>query len=167
MVTITALDMDDFENRKYEDCEVVNAVWKVITFTICDVFALTEPEQHWVSYKVRTALLPYMGRPWGVLPNAVKCELDTGEYSRRLNTLSKSSYPQEEDLDGPTKTASPQEWAQALGDVAIKTFQARQITDFAFIGTIAGILAELGVGASTNPRGSSYLPTSVRALLGD
>lgn len=166
MTTITALDMDDNENRRYSNEDVLEAVRRVITFTICDVFALTEAERHWVSYKVKNALAPYSDRPWGVLPHAVKCELDSGDYTRKLNDMNGHALPEPEEANGVTKTAGPQEWAQALGDIATKTFQARQITDFAFIGTIAGILAELGVGDEDSPRGSTYLPTSVRALLG-
>lgn len=141
--------------------DVLRAINTVITYTIADVFDLTEEEVIWVKYHLDEALKPFARCKQNSMMNAVRHQLLTGEYERRLNARTNA---QPHVSDGKAAEADVLDWATVLSNVVTQTFDARPIVATQFLGALAGILTELGVGHPTSPRASKYLPNAVRFL---
>lgn len=144
--------------KTYTNEEIIKSIKNVITFTIVDVFNLTEYEQFWLSYHLEEVLSPLQELEAENIAVPVKEELETGKYSKLLN-----SYKYADARKTPEKVlaASIFEWTQAICTVFSESYKLRPIVSSAITGKITGILEELGIGK----RESKYLPNTVRALL--
>lgn len=131
------------------------ATKSVMTYTIADVFALTEEEIMWASYQISEALKSIQNSPVKLLPSAVKMELETNEYSKRLFSMGKNAHPSL--VRKNVATIDALDWAILIADIALKAYDVRAIESSAFVGRISGILTELGVGNPLEPRASKYL----------
>lgn len=156
--------MQSLDLHEISDDALLNAMRTVITFTVADVFSLTSEETMWASYHVGEALEVFQGHRRFEVSGAVMYELETSCYSHKLEEHIRSEQHPETAQDGIAR-ASGLDWATVLTDVAVSTFRARPIITTGFVGRIAGMLAELGVGHPTNPRASKYLPTAIRYIM--
>lgn len=144
--------------KVYTSEEMIKSIKNVITFTIVDVFSLTEYEQFWLSYHLEDALRPLADLEVQNIAVPVKEELETGKYGELLNSY---QYKDARRTSEEVLVASIFEWTQAICTVFSESYNLRPIVSSAITGKITGILEELGIGQ----RESRYLPNTVRALL--
>ena len=146
---------------RYVDTDVLRAIRTVMTFTIADVFDLTEDEVMWCAYHLDQALKPFAGCRMHSLAAPVRQEMMTGDFSDRLNRRNRGiAAPQRS--NGAVAEAHVLDWATVISNVATITYAARPIIVAGFVGAVAGILTELGVGNPVAPRASRYLPNAIR-----
>lgn len=145
----------------YHRAETLRAIKTVMTYTVADVFDLTEEEIIWTAYHIENALKPFATCQQLSIASSVRHEILTGDYSNRLN---KRSQAEPKKSSGSVAEADVIDWATVLSNIVTQTYNARPIITTGFVGQIAGILTELGVGNPNNPRASRYLPNAVRYL---
>lgn len=140
-----------------------NACKTTLVYFIAEAFALCPEEIFWTSHKIKSILEPMSHRSQIGLPIAVKQELLTNKYSDLLNGLIEG----QQGYRGAPEAlqASVQDWSQMLASSVRNTYSLRPLEDLPLTQQFAGILTELGVGASHNPRYSVYLPSAVRSQM--
>jgi len=143
------------------DLDVLRAIRTVMTFTIADVFDLTEDEVLWVSYHLDQALVPFAGCKMHSIASPVRQEVLTGDFSDKLNRRNRGLIAPQ-CSSGSVAEAHVLDWASVVSNVVTLTYTARPIIMAGFVGAVAGILTELGVGNADNPRASRYLPNAIR-----
>ena len=137
---------------------ILKAIRSVITYTIVDVFSLTEEERFWVSHHLENALQPLINSKPHNLALPVLEELKYAKYTILLNGY---TYAQARKIQENVLVADVFEWAQALSSVFSESYKLRPIESSAITGKITGMLEELGIGR----RESRYLPNTVRSIL--
>jgi len=144
-----------------------NALSAVINFILTDAFNLTEEENMWVSYHLNTILEPVSVLRPRVLLAAVKRELDNKEYSDKLfrRDWASAGYI---DPEADVRYAPLEDWVEALSEIVLVSYpDLRPLLRSSIIGSIHGVMTELGVSEDlTVSRGSVYLPTAIRHLVG-
>lgn len=135
--------------------QYATATQSVMTYTIADVFDLTEEEIMWTSYQINEALQQIKNNKVKLIPSSVKKELEDGFYSERLFIMGKDASPS--CARKQVATIDALDWAILISNIALQAYECRTIVESAFIGRISGILSELGVGNPLEPRASKYL----------
>lgn len=164
-----ALVNDDFI---YESASTtVNALSSVINFIITDAFNLNPEDSLWVGYHLGEILSPLKTIIPTSLLGAVQRELESGEYSKRMfERNSRASYMEDSaSFTEGVRYAPVSDWVEGVSEIVLGSYPTlRPMIRSSIIGGIHGLFLELGV--SDDPRksrASSYLPTSVRYLLGN
>jgi hypothetical protein len=151
-------------NRAY-DSRTVNAIAVVINYTMSDAFDLTMEESIIVSWMLQNTLEPLREFHAENLQAAVKQELDTFIYSNALFERDKergTSHKQVKDV----KYASLDEWTKALTEIIFASYcDLRPMITASIIGSISGMLIELGLSNDKSSRASLYLPTTLRYMV--
>lgn len=145
----------------HSTANVIRASRTVIVYTIADVFDLTEDEAMWAVYHLDAALKPFAPKKARALASPVRHELESGFYS---DCFAKRDSANPQVADPTVASADAIDWATALSNVVLESFPHRPMESSVLIGSISGILTELGVGHATHPRASKYLPNAVRYL---
>lgn len=147
--------------------DVCAGIASVINFIITDAFNLTEEENMWVSYHLKSILEPVSILRPRVLLAAVKQELESKEYSDKLfnRNWATSGYAQ---VEAHVRYAPLEDWVESLSEIILVSYpDLRPLIKSSIIGSILGVMAELGVSDDIREsRGSMYLPTAVRRLVG-
>lgn len=140
---------------------VNNACKTTLVYFIAEAFALCPEEIFWTSHTIKGILQPMAHREQIGLPTAVKQELLDGKYSTLLDSLISG----EQGYRGVPEAlqASVQDWAQTLAASVRNTYELRPLEDLPLTQQFEGLLTELGVGSTQNPRYSVYLPSAVRS----
>ena len=151
-----------------EDLRSINSsLSAVINFILTDAFNLTAEENMWVSYHLNTILEPVSVLRPRVLLAAVKRELENKEYSDKLFTRNwaDAGYI---DPETDIRYAPLEDWVEALSEIILVSYpDLRPILRSSIIGSIHGVMTELGVSDDVRTsRGSVYLPTAIRHLVG-
>lgn len=146
---------------------ISNALSAVINFILTDAFNLTEEENMWVSYHLNSILEPVSILRPRVLLAAVKREVDDKEYSQQLfqrDWRAAGFLPTESDV----RYAPLEDWVEALSEIVLISYpDLRPLLKSSIIGSIHGVMTELGVSENiSDSRGSLYLPTAIRHLVG-
>lgn len=147
------------------DSRTVTAIATVVTYTLTDAFDLVAEESIWVGWHVQEILEPLRKEHPESLQVAVKQELDTFVYSNALFERSQNVgavHPQ----NAKVKYASRDDWTEALTEIIFASYpDLRPMTKARIIGSVSGLLDELGVTNDKNSRASLYLPNSLRYII--
>jgi hypothetical protein len=163
--TPAALEQESFRN---EEPTVVNALSSVINYIISDAFMLSSEESMWVGYHLGNIFTPLNSIiPLAIL-GAVRQEMRTREYSNRMFNRTSAIGEVKAPVAG-VKYAPIEDWVDAISEIVLSCYPSvRPMIKSAIIGSLHGLLTELGVSANPkdkNARGSQYLPTAVRYRL--
>ena len=159
------------EQAIYESAsKTVNALSSVINYIITDAFNLDGEESLWVAYHLGEILSPLKNILPSAYLGAVQRELECGEYSGRMIEKAKKNNHEESSSFTPGVRYAPvSDWAEGISEIVLGSYpNLRPMIRSSIVGSIHGLFIELGVG--DNPRqsrASSYLPNSVRYLLGN
>lgn len=160
---------------KLENQAIVSALSVVLTYAIADAFSTTMEESMWIEYQMNDILAPLAQYTPVSTFIAVKQELMNKMYSEKLMTQLRSDLDDcRAGLNPPTgdgkdvRYALLQDWAQILSEAVLTMYpHARQMIKTRIIGTLYGLLEEIGVtNDPKTSRKSTYLPTAVRYALG-
>ena len=153
------------EFSKAMDSRVVSAISTVITYMLSDAFDMTSEESIWVGWTVKELLQPLENEHSEGLQVAVSRELETFEYSQSLFERDKTRGTVHIKHDN-VKYATLDEWVEAVTEIIFASYNnVRPMTRSRIIGSIAGLLTELGITNDENSRASLYLPTSLRHIM--
>lgn len=152
--------------EKTEPKTVARAITSVVNFIISDAFNLSDEEHIWLGYQLGKIIKPLEFIKPTIVLGAVKRELSTGDYSERL-----FNYKQTEkvhySVSPIVRNASLEDWTTVISSAILSSYpDARHMVQASVIGSIYGMLAELGL--SNDPeksRQSMYLPNAVRYAL--
>jgi nicotinamide mononucleotide adenylyltransferase len=145
----------------------VNALSSVMNYIITDAFNLSTEESMWVGYHLGNILSPLNNIIPSALMGAVKQEMSTREYSNRLFKRGEVSSLPETEKSG-VRYAPIENWVESLSEVVLSSYpNLRPMIKSSIIGSIHGLLTELGINSTKKSRGSLYLPNAVRHLLGN
>lgn len=172
METITLPPINTFRNLRLTnelpqacDSRVVSAISTVVTYMLADAFDFTAEESIWVGWNLQELLSPLRKEHSNALQVAVARELDTFEYSQALFDRDKERGSVRGQHDN-VKYASLDDWTEAVTEIIFASYQhLRPMTKARIIGSVAGLLAELGITNDTNSRASLYLPNSLRHIV--
>lgn len=140
--------------------QTCGAMRTVITYTITDVFDLTQEEALWLSYHIKNILVPFENVKPKAVPIPVTQELLTRQYSNHLLAREKGTYASK---DADIEDTCLNDWVDIIMEMVTSCYQPmRPLTEASVRGQISGVLTELGVGIEKNPRGALYLPNAVR-----
>lgn len=158
----------DFQPVIQKDPKTIsNALSAVINFILTDAFNLTEEENMWVSYHLNSILEPVSVLRPRVLLAAVKREVDEQEYSDKLfnRNWREAGFL---NVEAEVRYAPLDDWVEALSEIVLVSYpDLRPLLKSSIIGSIHGVMTELGVSEDINEsRGSVYLPTAIRHLVG-
>lgn len=149
-----------------DDVKTVRAFRVVLAHAISDAFALSTEESLWVRHHLAEALKPLETLTPSRIPIAVRKELLEKSYSKSLDMSDMSNIPAMPLAhDGETSSASLADWTGVLMETITHCYSLRPMTESLIYGRINGILREIGVGDTANPRASRYLPNAVKARL--
>jgi len=162
-------EVELMENTEFGMPSAVNAMSSVLNYIITDAFDLDPTESFWIGYELGTILAPLEKLlPLAVL-GAVKKEMDTQEYSRRMMTRATNFHGARNDFQPEVSVsiAPISDWVDSLSDIVLTSYPSlRPMLRSSIIGSIHGLLTELGVTSDPkNTRRSLYLPNAVRYLV--
>jgi hypothetical protein len=153
------------ELSKAMDSRVVSAISTVLTYMLSDAFDMTSEESIWVGWTLKELLQPLENEHSNALQVAVARELETFEYSQALFERDKIRGTVHTQHDN-VKYAKLDEWVEAVTEIIFASYQnVRPMTKSRIIGSIAGLLTELGITNDENSRASLYLPNSLRHIM--
>lgn len=141
----------------------------VLLHTITESFDLNSWESLWAGYHLDGMLAPLVESMPHTVPLAVRQEMLDGTYTRLLELRDRAKV-QSTGRSGKGNTAlsaSADEWADIITDQITACYDLRPITEDGIRGQVVGLLRELGVGDSRNPRASAFLPNDLRIRLLD
>jgi len=155
---------DDFEYNQ----RVVNALSSVINYIITDAFNLSTENSLFVAFHLGQIFEPLKHIKPDALLAAVQKEMDCGEYSKRM--FQRETMPiKNTDTSYSTgvRYASVSDWVEGLSEIVLGSYSdLRPMIQSSIVGSIHGLLTELGVGDDPRKsRASQYLPNSVRYLI--
>lgn len=140
--------------------QTCSAMRTVITYTITDVFDLTQEEALWLSYHIKNILEPFEKMKPKAVPIPVTQELLTRQYSNHLLARESGTYASK---DANIEDTHLSDWVEIIMEMVSSCYQPmRPLLEASVRGQISGVLTELGVGIEKNPRGALYLPNAVR-----
>lgn len=167
------IDSNTIESRFLKSAEAertVSALNSVINYIITDAFNLTAEESVWIGVLISEALEPLKTIIPSATFGAVRQELNTGEYTRRL--FERTNTPEIFSIstiqyDESVKYATASDWAEGICEIILVSYpRLRPMLESRIIGSIYGIFRELGVSDDlSKSRPSLYLPTNIRFLL--
>lgn len=150
--------------RAYDDI-TVNAIRTVVNYTLSTAFDLVAEESLWVGWHLQEILHPLKNfHPTG-RQAAVKQEIDTRHYSNLLFERNKERgtiHRRNDDV----KYASLDDWTEAITEIIFASYpDLRPMIKARIIGSISGLLYELGVRNDEKGRASLYLPGALRHII--
>lgn len=147
------------------DSRVVTAITTVVSYMLSDAFDLTAEESIWVSWNLQELLAPLRKEHSNALQVAVNRELETFEYSQALFDRDKNRGTVRRQHEN-VKYASLDDWVEAVTEIIFASYpDLRPMAKSRIIGSVAGLLAELGITNESNSRASLYLPNSLRHII--
>lgn len=164
-VPVPVLHPRDTGMRRNPDSAVahVSAFRVVLLHLLTEAFDLREEEMLWTGYHLDSALAPLLDLSPHSVPFPVRQEMLVGSYSRLLALRAKAHLVRGGSTQDPKVShAGVSEWADALMEPVISSYQLRPLTEATMRGQMVGLLRELGVGNSVAPRGATHLPTELR-----
>lgn len=153
---------------KHEDANVAHAAGfrTVFLYLLADAFDLVDTEVLWAGYHLDTIFAPLVDHTPHAVPLAVRREVNDGTYSRLMELREQARVIRGDVVHDPlVLQASADEWADMIIEQVASCYNLRPITESAMRGHMIGLLTELGVGSSANPRGATFLPTDLRLKL--
>lgn len=162
-----SVEKDDIETLAYNQ-KAVSALSSVINYIITDAFNLSPENSFWVAYHLGQIFEPLKNiKPEATL-GAVQREMECGEYSNRMiqRELSPATTTNTT-FSTDVRYASVSDWVEGLSEIVLSSYpDLRPMISSSIVGSIHGLLTELGVGDDPRKsRASQYLPNSVRYLL--
>lgn len=147
------------------DSRTVTAIATVVTYTLTDAFDLVAEESIWVGWHIQEILAPLRDEHASCLQVAVKKELDTFVYSNALFERGQNKGAHHPQAD-KVKYASLDDWTEAMTEIIFASYpDLRPMTKARIIGSISGLLNELGLTNDRYSRASLYLPTALRHIV--
>lgn len=170
--TISNATIEAIKNMKFAeeinhavDNRTLTAIATVVTYTLTDAFDLVAEESIWVGWHVQEILQPLKNEHPEGLQVAVKQELETFVYSNALFERSQNIgavHTQNEKI----KYASKDDWTEAITEIIFASYpDLRPMLHARIVGSISGLLEELGVTNGKNSRASLYLPNALRYII--
>lgn len=154
------------QENKNDSKTVARAITSVVNYIISDAFNLSDEEHIWLGYQLGKIIKPLEFITPTIVLGAVKRELSTGDYSERLFNYKQSNQVYYS-ASPAVRNASLEDWTTVIAAAILSSYpDARHMIQASVIGSIYGMLAELGL--SNNPeesRQSMYLPNAVRYAL--
>ena len=176
--TLTILDRalsdnadEDLTTDSYTNSppSTVNALSSVINYIITDAFDLSAEESTLVSHNLSIVFAPLNRIIPTATMGAVRQELTSREYSKRLmkRYTSANSTGKLNSAQTGVKYATVESWVESLSEMVLASYpNLRPMISSSIIGGLHGLLTELGVTSNERKsRASLYLPNSVRHLL--
>ena len=160
-----------FNSEKTQTCyspeEVNSAMVTVMTARISESFVLRPEEAMWLHMHIEQILSPYASTNYKSIPAGAKVELETKEFTAKLNTIIQFDQSKKSAQDTLALQASLQDWAQVIAEPVLEMYGAnmRTMDRISLTARFAGVLSELGIGDSENPRKSIEVPTDVKTAL--
>lgn len=152
--------------EKTDPKTVARAISSVVNYIISDAFNLSDEEHIWLGYQLGKIIKPLEFITPTIVLGAVKRELSTGDYSERLFNY-KPTEKVHYSVSPIVRNASLEDWTTVISSAILSSYpDARHMVQASVIGSIYGMLAELGL--SNDPeksRQSMYLPNAVRYAL--
>jgi hypothetical protein len=143
----------------------LHALRAVIQFTITDALGLLPEESMWLGYHLDIALSPLVGQAPEMVTIAMRQEMLTRAYSRKLQELESVQPAAPQSRQADTAYATAADWAGVVMESITHCYQLRPLTESTMHGQIVGLFRELGVDQRPNPRGTRYLPSDLRDRL--
>lgn len=151
-------------DKAYDD-RTVNAIAVVVNWTMSDAFDLKAEESIWLGWRLQELLAPLKTQHSDSVQAAVKQELDTFVYSAALFERSKDLGATHAQVDN-VKYASLDEWTEALTGIIFASYpELRPMIASRIVGSISGLLYELGLRNDKKSRASIYLPSALRYIV--
>lgn len=150
-------------STQYTRQEVLDAIRAVTVYTIADVFNLKPEEVFWTSHHIDKALQIYADSPLYSMQVPVSYELASNEYSKKIKIFITGGVQPKATLAGK-KRIDLIDWATVISNIATESFNDRPLKHSSYMGNVMGVLSELGVGDTKNPRNSNYYPNTIMYL---
>jgi len=147
------------------DSRTVDAIGTVVHYTLSDAFDLVAEESLWVSWHLKEILDPLQDEHPSAIQAAVKQELDNWAYSNALfnRDQDRGSVHRQ---NGDVKYASLDDWTEAITEIIFASYpDLRPMIKSRIIGSVSGLLFELGLRNGKDSRASLYLPNALRYIV--
>lgn len=145
------------------------AAFRTVTLhTITEAFDLNAWESMWVGFHLDQILEPLMETLPHTVPLAVRQEMLDETYTRLLELRDRPAVRytgQKASKSASLLAATADEWADVITDQIVSCYTLRPLVEDGIRGSIVGLLRELGVGDTKNPRSAVFLPNDLRVRL--
>lgn len=151
-------------NRAFNH-KTVKAIGTVVAYTISDAFDLVPEEVMWTRWHLDEILEILEGECPSGVQVAVKQELDNYVYSAALSERDRVAGKVHQPSEN-IKYASKDDWTEALTEIIFASYpDLRPMTHSRIVGSISGLLEEIGLTNNGNSRASLYLPNVLRYIV--
>ena len=139
----------------------------VLLYTLTYAFDLSEDEIVWTGYHLDTILAPLLEMKAHTVPFAVRQEMLDGAYTRLLELKISKERKQANKLETTVKTeqASLEIWVDTLLTPIEISYPLSGAAEAELRVGISGLLQDLGIGITANPRQAVFLPVDIRSRI--